>query len=141
MELTHIERVLMFGRKWSFGKRSRLRKEIRKTLACKLCALCVIEAVYPTRDGWTKINASSFHSSPRILVLTWSISAYFSTLCTIRVDLSAAKKDLVMKQAASGQVYYQLDYDVIVLFGLTELQAQLGWKTKVSYEAIPRVIC
>jgi len=36
---------------------------------------------------------------------------------------------------ASGQVYYQLDYDVIVLFGLAELQAYLGWRSKVSQGA------
>jgi hypothetical protein len=53
----------------------------------------------------------------------------FSTLCTIRADLSEAVEDLVKKKA-SGQVYYQLDYDVIVLFGLTELKAYLSWKSQ-----------
>ena len=48
-----------------------------------------------------------------------------------------AVKDLVLKRKASGQVYYLLDYDVIVLFGLTELQAHLAWKSKVSHDAIP----
>ena len=50
------------------------------------------------------------------------------------MDLSKAVKDLVPKKA-SGRVYYELDYDVIVLFGFTELRAQLGWKTKVRCEA------
>lgn len=77
----------------------------------------------------------------RILVLTWSIAAAFSPFCTIHADLSAAAKDLVMKKTGSGQVYYQLDYDVVLLFGLTELQAQLGWKSKVSREAIPLAVC
>jgi len=58
----------------------------------------------------------------------------FSTLCTIRANLSVATKDLVLKKKASGQVYYQLDYDVIVLFGLTELQAYLAWTPKVGPE-------
>ncbi|KAF8557815.1 hypothetical protein OG21DRAFT_1494559 [Imleria badia] len=54
-------------------------------------------------------------------------SACFSTFCTIHVDLSEAVKDLVMKKDASGQVYYQLDYDVIVSFGRTDLHAELCW--------------
>ena len=58
----------------------------------------------------------------------------FFPFCDIRVDLSKAAKGLVPNEAA-GQVYYKLDYDVIVLFGLTELQAQLCWKTKVRCEA------
>lgn len=48
-----------------------------------------------------------------------------------------AVKDLAPKKAAAGRVYYQLDYDVIILFGLTELEAQLSWKTKVSCVSIP----
>ena len=62
------------------------------------------------------------------------ILEYFFPFCDIRVDLSKAAKDLVPSEAA-GQVYYRLDYDVIVLFGLTEIQAQLCWKTKVRCEA------
>lgn len=58
------------------------------------------------------------------------IVASFSTFCTIRVDLSVATKDLVSKKAGD-KIYYQLDYDVIVYLGLTELQAQLCWKAKV----------
>ncbi|KAG6375698.1 hypothetical protein JVT61DRAFT_3273 [Boletus reticuloceps] len=54
----------------------------------------------------------------------------FSTYCTIRVDLSVAVKDTVLRKNASGKVCYQLDYDVIVLFGLTEIQAYLCWKAR-----------
>ncbi|KAI9569153.1 hypothetical protein HD554DRAFT_2204656 [Boletus coccyginus] len=54
----------------------------------------------------------------------------FSTLCTIRVNLSEAAKDLAPKREPSGQLYYRLDYDVIVFFGPTELRAELGWKTR-----------
>jgi len=63
----------------------------------------------------------------------------FSTLCTIRADLSEAVEDLVKKKA-SGQVYYQLDYDVIVLFGLTELKAYLGWKSKEGERRITATV-
>ena len=60
-----------------------------------------------------------------------SISASFSTICIICVDLSDAVKDL-HKRDALDQVYYQLDYDVIALFGFMEIQAYLSWKTEVS---------
>ena len=55
----------------------------------------------------------------------------FFPFCTIHADLSKVVKDLVLKTDSSG-VYYQLDYDVIILFGFTELRAELGWKTRVS---------
>ena len=62
----------------------------------------------------------------------WGIVVSFSALCTVRADLGEAFKDIVPLKKPSGRVYYQLDYDVIVFLGLTELKAQLGWKTKVS---------
>jgi hypothetical protein len=61
----------------------------------------------------------------------------FYPFCSIYVDLGQPAKDLVQKRSSSGQVYYQLDYDVIVFFGLTELQAQLGWMTKDGERRIP----
>ena len=82
-----------------------------------------------------KTHASSSPSLLRNLVLTRGIVASFSVLCTVRVDLSEAIKDIVPLKKPSGRVYYQLDYDVIVFLGLTELKAQLGWKTKVSCES------
>ena len=132
-----LQRVLKFAKKWNFGIRFRLRKEIQQISACRPYASCAIEAVYRTRDGWIKIDASSFHSLPRIFALTWVIAASFFPLCIIHADLSEAAKDLVLRKAKSGQVYNQLDYDVILLFGLTELKAYLGWKSKVSNDAIP----
>lgn len=42
-----------------------------------------------------------------------------------------AAKDVVLRKH-HGQFYYELDYDVIIFFGLTELQAYLEWKTRVG---------
>ena len=140
IEPTPIPRVLQFARKWNSGTAFRLRKETQLTSVCRPYASRAIEGIYPTRNGWIKIDASSFHPLRRILTLTRIIAASFSTLCVIRVDLSEATKDLVLKKRASGQVYYQLDYDVIVLFGLTELQAYLSWKSKVGHDAIPLAV-
>jgi hypothetical protein len=54
----------------------------------------------------------------------------FSILCTIRADTSAACKNLVAKQN-QGKAYFELRYDVIILFGYTELSAQIEWTDKV----------
>ena len=42
-----------------------------------------------------------------------------------------ATKELVRKKNPSGKIYYELVYDVIVYFGLTEIKAELAWQTKV----------
>lgn len=60
------------------------------------------------------------------------IAASFFTFCTICVDLREPARDLVPKNKASGEVYYQLDYDVIIFWGLMEVKAQLSWRTRVS---------
>ena len=38
----------------------------------------------------------------------------------------------VPKKGVSGEVYYQVDYEVIAFFGSTELTAQVAWKDNVS---------
>ena len=50
-----------------------------------------------------------------------------------------ATKDLVQKENASGEIYYELKYDLIVYFGLTEIKAELGWRTKVCVK--PHMSC
>ena len=76
-----------------------------------------------------KTHASFLNFLFRVLLLKRIIAVSFSTMCFIRVDLSKAAKALVPK----GQGYHQLDYDVIIFFGQTELQAQLVWMTKVCF--------
>jgi len=91
---------------------------------------------------WVDQDQCTFlESLPRVLVLIWTIVVSFSTHFFIHVDLSEAARDLVPKRQASGQVYYQLDYDVIIFFGLTELQAHLCWKTRVSCGSLRPAVC
>ncbi|KAF8550552.1 hypothetical protein OG21DRAFT_1478486 [Imleria badia] len=52
----------------------------------------------------------------------------FTTLGTIRANLSKAAYNSVAKMGVSGEVYYQVDFDVVALFGTTELTAQMAWK-------------
>ena len=65
-----------------------------------------------------------------------NMAVYFSTLCIVHVDLSEPANGLVPKRKPSGHVYYKLDYDVTVRFGLTELTAELSWKTKVTSQCL-----
>ena len=52
----------------------------------------------------------------------------YSTLCTIEVDLSKLGHCLGPHRNKEGKLYYKADYQVALLFGLTELKAQLCWE-------------
>jgi hypothetical protein len=54
----------------------------------------------------------------------------FTTLCTLVADISRVSKKPVKN--ANGTTYFTLDYDVVLNFGLSELQAQLRWWEGVS---------
>ncbi|KAG1903416.1 uncharacterized protein F5891DRAFT_1019283 [Suillus fuscotomentosus] len=55
----------------------------------------------------------------------------FATLCTIHADLHELSRTLRPKRSASHQSkYYEFEFDVIILFGHTELKAQISWKEK-----------
>jgi uncharacterized protein (DUF885 family) len=54
----------------------------------------------------------------------------FTTVCEMQVDLSQVPQ--IAKPASAGGKYYTIDYDVILIFGLTELQAQVRWFEGVS---------
>ena len=41
-------------------------------------------------------------------------------------------KDLVMDKDDYGDVYYRLDYDLIVSFGRTQICAEVCWVSEVS---------
>ena len=60
----------------------------------------------------------------------------FETLCDIQADISTAPYET--KRGNSGTVYYTRNFTVILLVGLTELKAQIGWidSTTVSPQRI-----
>jgi hypothetical protein len=55
----------------------------------------------------------------------------YTKLCTIEMDLSHLPLPPLSKPSGEG-IYYRIDYEVILLFGLTELQAMVAWKENVS---------
>ena len=54
----------------------------------------------------------------------------FSTLCRVEADTSLARKERHTR--SDGRVYYTFDYEVVMLFGPTEMSAQIAWKEDVS---------
>jgi len=51
----------------------------------------------------------------------------FSTLCTVTADTRQMANLLQPHYGMDGVLYYRLDYKVVLLFGLTELKAQISW--------------
>jgi len=55
----------------------------------------------------------------------------YTDLCSIQVDLSHLPLSPLSKYSGRGTCYY-FEYDIVLLFGLTELQAVVAWKENVS---------
>ncbi|THG93264.1 hypothetical protein EW026_g7931 [Hermanssonia centrifuga] len=71
----------------------------------------------------------------------------FSTLCTIRADTSRVVK--YKRQGTRGN-YFQQDYKILLLCGLTEMKAQLSWieqgvekrgPAEIVYDDDPSAVC
>ena len=55
----------------------------------------------------------------------------YTKLCTIEADLS--RVPMIPRPKATGKgSFYRVDYEIVLLFGMTELKAQIAWKEKVS---------
>ena len=52
-------------------------------------------------------------------------------MCNVIADTSKLVRSLHQQQSPEGHRYLSLDYDVILLFGLTELKAQISWDEMV----------
>ena len=55
----------------------------------------------------------------------------YKRLCTIKADLSRIPM-LPQRKATGKVIFYRVDYDLVLLFGMTELKAQVAWREKVS---------
>jgi len=61
---------------------------------------------------------------------TWLLgndSAMFSTHCTVTAEMPQVVKTDTPRRGLDGREYYYQEYNIIVLFGLTELKAQICW--------------
>jgi len=66
--------------------------------------------------------------------------ARFTKLCTIVANTSKLVHSLQPQVAPDGGVYFELDCEVILLFGLTELKAQISWMDKGAEKRSPASI-
>ncbi|KAI6124651.1 hypothetical protein EV401DRAFT_1941077 [Pisolithus croceorrhizus] len=66
----------------------------------------------------------------------------FTPKCTVYADTSKAADALSPQTAPSGDVFYRIEYDVVLLFGLTELKAHICWMENVpsKYHRTPASI-
>lgn len=58
------------------------------------------------------------------------LSDNFCQICTIEVDLS--KLALQPMRNDRGTTFYRLDYEIVLMFGLTEFKAHIAYKENVS---------
>jgi hypothetical protein len=66
----------------------------------------------------------------------------YSTLCHIEADLSQMCRTLKPRRSSgAGKLYYSIDYDVVLLFGLTELKAQIAWEEQVRSPVRLQILC
>ena len=61
------------------------------------------------------------------LMLTGELKENYTKLCTIDIDVSHAPLRECKKAHGKGTVFV-LCYEIILIFGLTELKAQVAWK-------------
>ncbi|KAK0434107.1 hypothetical protein EV421DRAFT_1909608 [Armillaria borealis] len=56
--------------------------------------------------------------------------AMYKVLCRVTANTRAAAKTLELQRRPDGETFYKLDYELVLIFGLTELQAYVSWKHK-----------
>ena len=58
----------------------------------------------------------------------------FETLCHVKADVSTTP---YTSSFATGNVGYRLEYDIVLLVGLTELKAQVSWIDSATVRTHP----
>ncbi|KIJ04959.1 hypothetical protein PAXINDRAFT_21761 [Paxillus involutus ATCC 200175] len=78
---------------------------------------------------FTSVEIPIFAYRGSLLRPTWmdKEAASFTKLCTVIADTSKLINSMSPRPSLNGGIYYRLDIDVILLFGLTELKAQISW--------------
>ena len=65
-----------------------------------------------------------------------SIAVSYSPVCTVVADTSSIPDSETSQLSAAGVKYYRKEFDIILLFGMTELKAQIAWTENVSLMCI-----
>ncbi|KAF8840352.1 hypothetical protein BDN67DRAFT_1011541, partial [Paxillus ammoniavirescens] len=82
-----------------------------------------------SRSEYTSLENSILAYRGSLLRPTWmdKEAAYFTNMCTVVADTSKLIHSMSPLRSLNGGIYYRLEFDVILLFGLTELKAQISW--------------
>jgi len=65
-----------------------------------------------------------------IIKQTQFVAALYSTLCRVKADTTEICKSL--KPQVGAATYYEIDFEVVLALGLTELKAYMSWVENVS---------
>ena len=66
------------------------------------------------------------------LLMSWHFADNYKKLCTIEADLSGVP--LLPQPKGEGRgIFFGINYEIILLFGITELKVQVAWHENVSY--------
>ncbi|KAL1700716.1 hypothetical protein EV121DRAFT_213593 [Schizophyllum commune] len=105
--------------------------QVTETQEFKLSMIELYEAWGPYQRYTIDAPIQVYRGSIRHPLWTDIDSHNFSVLCTVKADVTSAVSRLAPRCRADGRTYYQLEYEVVLLFGLTELKAQLRWFANV----------
>ena len=64
-------------------------------------------------------------------------TAHFADLCEVTADVTKFKSS-IKPHNYRGAKYYVLEFDIVLLFGLTELKAQIAWTENVGHRFSPK---
>ena len=92
---------------------------------------------------WRDVNTGSY--TPFISFPTsrnWRLSRAdkYVKIWTIKLDLSHVNSSPLSRSDEEQGNYYRIDYDVVFLFGRTNLKVQLAWKENVSSILLPLLL-
>lgn len=98
----------------------------------------VIGVSFPMLPSWIQILVcKKMHCYHPNFLISFSYLELYSELCTIEVDLSHLSHTSNVQTIRSGSgMYYKVAYELIMLFGGTEIEVQLCWKENVGFSNI-----
>ena len=92
---------------------------------------CATEVLSSRPSGGTSTHVSIYSALKRRNITYFASIVNYTKLCTLEVDLSHLPLSPRPKYHGEGS-FYHVDYEIVLLFGLTELKAKLAWKEDVG---------
>ena len=105
-----------------------VQKEIRAKILPQ--RLSVTGAIYRTLAGQIQNQVRQRPCIIRPLLIFEK--GMFSNLCTVHASTSRVGRTLSPRLGFAGMQYFRQHFSIVLMFGLTELEAQISWKEDVS---------